>query len=86
MNRWISTKNKFPEKRKYVLITVNSCWVESEITIAEYICRNRWSTIEDYHISSDDVLAWMPLPTPYQEGPLSNDEFEEGGDECNDIQ
>jgi hypothetical protein len=75
---WISVKDKLPEDGERVLIYADVDNEEDRIAIAyrmleewsddEYIWR-AWETL-GYSADYDDeeVIAWMPLPEPYEEG------------------
>lgn len=59
---WIPCSEKLPEKEELVLVTV---W--NDVVIA---WRNRyggWESAEDMY-EKGDVIAWMPLPSPYKGG------------------
>lgn len=59
---WIPCSERLPEKEELVLVTV---W--NDVVIA---WRNRyggWESAEDMY-EKGDVIAWMPLPSPYKGG------------------
>lgn len=59
---WIPCSERLPEKDDLVLVTV---W--NDVVIA---WRNRyggWESAEDMY-EKGDVIAWMPLPSPYKGG------------------
>ena len=63
-HRWIPVEERLPEARKDVLVCVKTGW----ILVAWY-----GSGGKRWHISPSDVgtlheniVAWMPLPAPYQ--------------------
>ena len=72
-NKWIPVSERLPEDHENVLI-----WLKSNhITIGLYNshklpCDDRpigWGVdaeISVHNFCSDDVLAWMPLPEPYE--------------------
>lgn len=75
---WISVKDKLPEDEERVLICADVDNEEDRIAIAyrmleewsddEYIWR-AWETLghsADY--DDEEVIAWIPLPEPYEEG------------------
>ncbi len=62
-NKWISVKERLPEKNIEVLATT----VYDLITIAERYSENDWFIAESYgNADTDEIVAWMPLPEPYK--------------------
>lgn len=60
---WISTSKRLPERDVEVLATTR--W--GEITIAEMYSANDWFIHEGAtNAETDEIVAWMPLPTSYQ--------------------
>ena len=57
-NRWIPVTERLPEKEDAYLVTVESMF--GNYVTRERFFRNRWSY--------SCVVAWMPLPEPYEEG------------------
>ena len=53
--RWIPCSERFPEKDGYYLTT----------TCYRQVYRDFWN--EDHFDRTEAVIAWMPLPKPYQE-------------------
>lgn len=74
MPKWIPVSERLPENHKDVLIYLK----DNRITIGVYNSHKLpfsnnaigWGvdpTISVHGFSSDDVIAWMPLPEPYKE-------------------
>ena len=62
---WIPCSERLPELDVYVIATTQ--WYE--ITMACRIGDGEWFINEGVaNAYDDDVIAWMPLPEPYQEG------------------
>ena len=62
---WIPCSERLPELDVYVIATTQ--W--HEITMACRIGDGEWFINEGgSNAYDDDVIAWMPLPEPYQEG------------------
>lgn len=60
---WIPISERAPEKDVEVLATTR--W--GEITIAERYSANDWFIHEGAtNAETDEIVAWMPLPTSYQ--------------------
>lgn len=60
---WIPCSERLPDVDVEVLTTTD--W--SEVLIAWHRKDGTWET-EDYILANDEILAWMPLPTPYKGG------------------
>lgn len=58
---WIPCSERLPEKDDLVLVTV---W--NDVTIAWRNIYGGWDSAEDMY-EKGDVIAWMPLPSPYRE-------------------
>lgn len=65
---WIPCSDRLPEKNVHVLVTME----DGNMYVAEHISKVmigtlecRWRTFSAY-FASDDIIAWMPLPEPYQ--------------------
>ena len=59
---WIPCSERLPKVDEEVLVTME--W--GDVQIAWYDKFGKWETDEWYDL--DDILAWMPLPTPYEGG------------------
>jgi hypothetical protein len=63
-NRWIPVSERLPEDGEEVL-----CFLDSE-EMAVLFRRNNWGQYEwvdgGFATGAYDVVAWMPLPTPYK--------------------
>lgn len=64
-HRWIPVKERLPEAKEDVLVCTKSGW----ILIAWYDPRGEMWHIapSDVGMVRKDIVAWMPLPEPYQE-------------------
>ncbi len=64
MNKWISVKDKLPEKYKRVLVNLNGEVFHNKTEIAEF-CGNNWYFGDDWsnEYVSQFVSYWMPLPS-----------------------
>lgn len=61
--QWIPCSERLPEEDTYVLAT--TAW--GEITMAEKLSDIAWFIYEgNANATSDDIVAWMPLPEPYK--------------------
>ena len=61
--RWIPVSEKLPEKNVEVLATTE--W--GAVTISEMYSANDWFIHEGTtNADTDDIVAWMPLPEPYE--------------------
>ena len=62
---WIPCKERLPEYDGEYMVTKKTfgwnCEEYAETDIARYEKKNGWH-------KADQVIAWMPLPEPYQEG------------------
>lgn len=56
--RWIPCSERLPEEARSYLVT-NSKWGAW--------CVDRDMFIDGHWAKNDDVIAWMPLPEPYEE-------------------
>lgn len=62
-NGWIPCSERLPEFDQEVLITADDC------TVYQCVMRNGGLCVfEDGWIDIKHVIAWRPLPTPYQKG------------------
>lgn len=62
-NGWIPCSERLPEFDQEVLITADDC------TVYQCVMRNGGLCVfEDGWIDTKHVLAWQPLPAPYQKG------------------
>lgn len=60
---WTPTSEELPELEKYVLCQCRAGIVEV-LRLTEY----GWLDDEECHYMQGFVIAWMPLPEPYEEG------------------
>ena len=56
---WIPCSERLPEENKYYLVTTSGTYNDI-IDIARYI-NGTWN-------KASEIIAWMPLPAPYQKG------------------
>ena len=74
ISEWISVKDKLPEKDTDVLIYTTDNKINKAYRRHKSWTENQkeWLVFETlgygYIYDDDEVLAWMPLPTPYEEG------------------
>ena len=70
-NTWIVTSDHLPEPGEFVFITT----VKNDVLVAKYItadCVNPliftpgWVDTYGYTYGQKDILAWMPMPKPYE--------------------
>ena len=60
---WIPCSERLPEEDQEVLATTN--W--SDVTFACRYDNNKWFIHEgNTNATTDDILAWMPMPEPYK--------------------
>lgn len=69
-HRWIPVEERLPEKDDFVLVTVSGTYnhltFSDALQLASYTEDDGWF-IESYPEWDDpNVIAWMPLPEPYQ--------------------
>lgn len=71
--KWIPVKERLPKEDDFVLVTVNGIY--NHITFSDAIelgelCSDGTWFIDGYpDWNNPNVVAWMPLPEPYQEEP-----------------
>ena len=62
---WIPCSERLPEEDQEVLATTN--W--GDVTYAWRYDNNKWFIHEgNTNATTDDILAWMPMPEPYKGG------------------
>ena len=59
--QWIPVSEKLPKYSDSVLVSL----FDDEIDLGSYYC-DTWHTREDGSVEDGIVLAWMPLPKPYE--------------------
>ena len=70
-SNWIPVTEKLPEDYQRVLITVVRYDGEKNVRVAKY--RSKFKTFdclenhEQWEVGEEGLLAWQPLPEPYQE-------------------
>ena len=61
--QWIPCSERLPEEYQAVLATLNN----GELTYAWRFDVDEWVIFEgDRNATTDDILAWMPMPEPYK--------------------
>ena len=74
---WIPVSGGLPEEEKDVLICISGTYRDSHVIIAHRTYMHTykyWADMtEEYDYDYDDVLAWMPLPEPYDGGVSNGD-------------
>ena len=60
MSKWISTEERLPEKDGTYLVQYSSKFNDYMETV-EFETRTG-----EFNIFPDEVVAWMPLPSPYR--------------------
>jgi hypothetical protein len=60
--RWIPVSERLPEEGRYLTTIING-ELRYEM-ICDYYENGRWCP--DDQCASDNVVAWMPLPKPYE--------------------
>lgn len=63
---WIPVSERLPEKNVWVLVTVE----KSGKCFQEIMRRSNYfeAWIDDIDYYTDEIIAWQPLPEPYEEG------------------
>lgn len=61
-HQWIPCSERLPEENGYYLITIKFYHLHNEVTIGCSFEDGEWFKV----YKDDKVLAWMPLPEPYQ--------------------
>ena len=61
-DKWIPVERELPPKGDFVLATTS--W--NDVTIAENLGGGNWFIHEgDTNATDEDIIAWQPLPMPY---------------------
>lgn len=67
---WISVSERLPENFQRVLVTIVNYNDDKVVRVAEYRDWRRTFQIkenrEQWEVGEEGLLAWMPLPDPYQ--------------------
>ena len=61
---WIPCSERLPEVDEYVLVTNIDANISIARKIIGYDCA--WFFIEGYLSTTEEVIAWMPLPAPWK--------------------
>ena len=64
--QWIPCSERLPEGGRVVLVTEKGGFIR-HCEYANYCDFQEFQTVEE-GLTVHDVIAWMPLPEPYQEG------------------
>ena len=71
--KWIPVKERLPEEDDFVLVTVNGIYnhitFSDAIELGELCSDGTWFIAGYPDWNNPNVVAWMPLPEPYQEEP-----------------
>ena len=59
---WIRPFDYLPKINEYVLITCN----DGDVCLGYRSNKDEWIIDNDWCISNNGVLAWQPLPKPYE--------------------
>lgn len=66
---WVACSERFPEKNIFVLVSMR----DGHMYVAKHVDKVRvgifeceWKTLGSY-FGTEDVLAWRPLPSPYEQ-------------------
>lgn len=66
---WIPVTERLPKRGELVLVTYKTT---NKIHLCKYFdddSKNSWwSYVDDCCVWNDEVIAWMPLPKPYEKG------------------
>lgn len=65
LNKWIPVSERLPEVgenglSEWVLVTIKG--IDKTVTMCDKICHGEWLT---HCFDGEEVLAWQPLPEPY---------------------
>ena len=69
--RWIPVSDRLPEIGQLVLCSLKTRHYYGKIHVCKYCAADKYcdhSYFDWDHNGFPDVVAWMPLPTPYREG------------------
>lgn len=71
--KWIPVEKRLPEEDDFVLVTVNGIYnhiiFSDAIELGELCSDGTWFIAGYPDWNNPNVVAWMPLPEPYQEEP-----------------
>lgn len=70
MNNWISIEEKLPKEKGLYLVTYHPCYwdyvkEETSVGVDTFMGKKSWARRKYQR-----VIAWMPLPEPFNEGNL----------------
>lgn len=70
-NGWIPCSERLPEKEMDVLVCFSNdinCVIAYRTKMMNTNLKDVWVNSSTAHIISSNIIAWMPLPAPYQKG------------------
>ena len=63
-NKWIPCSERLPKNHERILCLHSSGFIDC----GDFICESWCCDMDEYSIKKDKVIAWQPLPAPYQKG------------------
>lgn len=61
---WIPCSERLPKNHERILCMHSSGFIDC----GDFICESWCCDMDEYSIKKDEVIAWQPLPAPYQKG------------------
>lgn len=61
VNEWIAVEERLPKEDERILCSHLGRFIDCGVLIGESWCCD----MDEYSITKNDVIAWMPLPKPY---------------------